>query len=115
MSAAAGAEPEVVDDKEQSRYEVHLGGETVAVADYVKQPGIVSFTHTETFAGHKGQGHAARLVERGLRGAREEELEVMPFCWYVADYMRAHPEFVDLVPADRRAEFGLGDGASGEA
>jgi predicted GNAT family acetyltransferase len=102
------AEPEVVDDKEQSRYEVHLGGETVAIADYVKQPGIVSFTHTETFDGHKGKGMAGRMVERALHDAREEGLEVMPFCWFVADYIGKHREFADLVPADRCAEFGLG-------
>jgi predicted GNAT family acetyltransferase len=101
------AEPEVVDDQEQSRYEVHLDGETVATADYVKQPGIVSFTHTETFTGHKGQGLAGRMIDRALRDAREEELEVVPFCSFVADYVGDHREFLDLVPADRRAEFGL--------
>ena len=105
--AAPRPEPEVVDDKEQSRYEVHLGGATVAIADYVKQPGIVSFTHTETFAGHKGQGHAARMIERALRDARDEGLEVMPFCSYVAAYIKEHDEFADLVPAERRAGFGL--------
>jgi predicted GNAT family acetyltransferase len=105
MSAAA--EPEVVDDKEQSRYEVHLGGETVAIADYVKQPGIVSFTHTETFDGHKGRGLAGRMIDRALHDAQEEELEVMPFCSFVADYVGSHREFFDLVPAERRAEFGL--------
>jgi predicted GNAT family acetyltransferase len=101
------AEPEIVDDKEQSRYEVQLGGETVAIADYVKQPGIVSFTHTETFAGHRGQGLAGRMIDRALRDAREEELEVIPFCSFVADYVGSHREFLDLVPADRRDEFGL--------
>lgn len=100
-------EPEVVEDKEQSRYEVHLGGETVAIADYVKQPGIVSFTHTETFDGHKGQGLAGRMIERALRDAREEELEVIPFCSFVSDYVEKHPEFLELVPEDRRPEFGL--------
>jgi predicted GNAT family acetyltransferase len=100
-------EPQIVDDKEQSRYEVHLGGETVAIADYVKQPGTVSFTHTETFAGHKDQGLAGRMIDRALRDAREEELEVIPFCSFVSDYVDKHREFLDLVPADRRAEFGL--------
>jgi uncharacterized protein len=99
--------PELVDDKEQSRYEARLDGETVAIADYVKQPGIVSFTHTETFAGHKGKGYAARLIGRALADARDEGLEVMPFCWYVADYIKAHDELIALVPAERRAEFGL--------
>jgi uncharacterized protein len=99
---------EIVDDKEQSRYEAHLGGETIAIADYVKGPGTVSFTHTETFAGHKGQGHAGRLIDRALRDAADEGLEVVPFCSFVADYIDAHREFARLVPADRRAEFGIG-------
>ena len=101
------AEPEVVDDKEQSRYEVHLDGETVAIADYIKGPDTVSFTHTETFEGHKGQGLAGRMIDRALRDARAEELAVVPFCSFVSDYIASHEEFRDLVPADRRAEFGL--------
>jgi predicted GNAT family acetyltransferase len=101
------AEPEVVDEEEQSRYEVRIDGETVAIADYVKAPDSISFTHTETFDGHEGQGLAARMVDRALRDAREERLEVVPFCWFVAEYIGKHREFVDLVPAGRRAEFGL--------
>jgi hypothetical protein len=101
------AEPEVVDDKEQSRYEVQIDGEVAAIADYVKQPGTVSFTHTETFAGHKGQGLAGRMIDRALRDAQAEELQVIPFCSFVAHYIAEHEEFRDLVPADRRAEFGL--------
>jgi hypothetical protein len=97
----------IVDDKEQSRYETHLGGETIAVADYVKQLGIVSFTHTETFDGHKGQGHAGRMIDQALRDARDENLEVIPFCWFVAKYIGEHEEFLPLVAAERRAEFGL--------
>jgi uncharacterized protein len=104
---AVADEPEIVDDKEQSRYEALRGGETVAIADYVKSPDSVSFTHTETFAGHKGQGVAGKLIDRALRDAREEGLEVMPFCSYVSDYIGRNPEFLDLVPAARRAEFGL--------
>jgi hypothetical protein len=97
----------VVDNKEQSRYEVHEDGETLAIADYVKGPGTVSFTHTETFDGHRGQGHAGRMIDQALRDARAEELEVVPYCWFVARHIGAHPEFLDLVPAERRAEFGL--------
>ncbi|MBS1844404.1 MAG: N-acetyltransferase [Actinobacteria bacterium] len=101
------AEPEVVDDKEQSRYEVHLDGETVAIADYVKQPGTVSFTHTETLAGHKRRGLAGRMIDRALRDAEAEGLAVIPFCSFVSDYIAGHEELRDLVPEDRRAEFGI--------
>jgi predicted GNAT family acetyltransferase len=106
---SADAEPEVVDDKEQSRYEVHQGGETVAIADYVKGPDTVSFTHTETFDGHKGQGLAGRMIDRALRDAQAEKLAVVPFCSFVSDYIAEHEEFRELVPEDRRNEFGLSE------
>ena len=101
------SEPEIVDDKEQSRYEAHLDGETVAIADYVKQPGLISFTHTETLPARRGQGLAGQMIDRALRDAREEGLQVMPFCSFVADHIGSHKEFLELVPADRRTEFGL--------
>ena len=97
----------VVNDQEQSRYEVQEDGQVIAIADYVKQPGIVSFTHTETFDGHKGQGHAGRMIEQALKDARDENLEVVPFCWFVAEYSGSHEEFLPLVAGERRAEFGL--------
>ena len=97
----------VINDRDQSRYEVQLDGELVAIADYAKQPGIISFTHTETFDGHKGQGHAGRMIDQALKDARDEGLEVIPFCWFVAEYIGEHREFLELIPADRRGEFGL--------
>jgi predicted GNAT family acetyltransferase len=101
------AEPEVVDDKEQSRYEVRIDGEIAAIAEYVKQPGLVSFTHTETLDGYGGQGLAGWVIDRALRDARAEKLQVIPFCSFVAHYIGSHPELLDLVPAERRAEFAL--------
>lgn len=101
------AEPEIVEDKEQSRYEARIDGEVAAVADYVGQEGLKSFTHTETFAGHKGQGVAGKVIERALADARDEGAQVLPFCSFVAAYIGEHHEYLDLVPADRRGEFGL--------
>ncbi len=101
------SEPEIVEDKEQSRYEARVDGEVVGVADYVGQEGLRSFTHTETFAGHKGQGVAGRIVARALADARADGVEVLPFCSFVADFIGGHREYLDLVPADRRGEFGL--------
>ena len=100
-------EPVVIDDQEQSRYEIRVDGELAAIADYVKQPGTISFTHTESFPGHEGQGLAGKMVDRALRDAQAEGLQVLPFCSYVSHYIGKHEEFRDLVPEDRRAEFGL--------
>jgi hypothetical protein len=32
---------------------------------------------------------------------------VLPFCPYVASWIRKHPDYADLVPAQRHAEFNL--------
>jgi hypothetical protein len=47
------------------------------------------------------------MIDRALRDARDEELEVMPFCSFAAGYIDTHREFLDLAPSERRAEFGL--------
>jgi predicted GNAT family acetyltransferase len=105
--ADATTEPEIVDDPDQTRYEIRLDGEVVGVADYVRQQGLISFTHTEVDRDRSGQGLAGKLIAFALDAARDAELEVLPFCSFVNDYIGKHREYLGLVPADRRAEFGL--------
>jgi len=31
---------------------------------------------------------------------------VLPFCPYINSWIKKHPEYTDLVPQDRRADFG---------
>jgi hypothetical protein len=38
---------------------------------------------------------------------RNEERPVIPSCRFINSYLKRHDEYADLVPADRRAEFGL--------
>ena len=32
---------------------------------------------------------------------------MLPFCPYINSWIKKHPEYADLVPQDRRADFGL--------
>jgi hypothetical protein len=44
-----------------------------------------------------------------LDDARARGLDVLPHCPYVAAFVDGHrEEYLDLVPRDRRAQFGLG-------
>ena len=54
-----------------------------------------------------GEGLGGQLVRAALDSARAEGLSVLPFCPFVRGYIEGHPEYVDLVPADQRKEFGL--------
>lgn len=100
-------DPTVTDNTDAHRWEVLVDGRLVGCATYELQPGTVSLTHTVVEPGHEGQGLAGRLVGAALDSARDRGLAVLPVCPYVRTWLGRHPEHVDLVPADRRAGFGL--------
>ncbi|MCU1370553.1 MAG: hypothetical protein JWO77_1747 [Ilumatobacteraceae bacterium] len=79
------------------RYHLVVDGDDVGELDYRDGDGRRVFTHTGVRPSLEGQGLAAQLVRRGLDDAREEGLEVVPQCSYVAAYLARHPEDTDLV------------------
>ena len=98
----------VTDNIERSRFELHIDGELAAFEDYTLEPGVISFNHTESLPAFAGQGVARMLVEEILAEARRRGLSVLPYCGYVAGIIRKNPDaYLDLVPADRRADFNL--------
>ena len=88
---------EVVDNTEQSRYEVFLDGARVGIADYRREGFTVVLPHTLVDPNMRGRGLAALLIQRALDDARAAGCFVVPKCWYVAEFIESHPEFADLV------------------
>ncbi len=97
----------VADNPDQRRYEIRVDGELAGFAQYKAKPGQIAFTHTEIDDRFEDQGLGGKLVAFALGEARERGLAVLPFCPFVKGYIQRHREYVDLVPADRRAEFDL--------
>jgi uncharacterized protein len=83
------------------RWEAHLD-QQVAVVDYRRRGETIFFLHTEVPHALEGQGVASQLVKTALEDARKEHLAVVPFCPFVAGYIRRHPAYQDLVPPDYR-------------
>lgn len=100
-------EATVTDNPDEHRWEVHLGGELAGFAAYEAGDGIVDFTHTEVFEQFSGKGLAQELARRSLDETRSRGDQVLPHCAFYAKYIAKNPEYVDLVPEDRRAEFSL--------
>lgn len=86
----------VRDNKERSRFELDVDGDT-AFANYRLTPAAVIITHTETPRALRGQGIASRLVEGALELIRADGHKVIAACGFVADYLRRHPEYADMV------------------
>lgn len=80
----------VTDDAQRSRFEAHVDGEPAAIAEYIRTPELVVFTHTEVFPGYEGRGIASELVHRALDAVRAEGLRVLPLCPFVAGWMSRH-------------------------
>jgi predicted GNAT family acetyltransferase len=96
----------VVMNAEKHRFEATLGDAT-AFTEYRLRNGTMILPHTvvpEVFA---GKGVGGRLAEAALTYAREEGLEVVPTCSFIAGYITRHPEWHDVVQADYRARLGI--------
>jgi predicted GNAT family acetyltransferase len=101
------AEPKVVDNAVADRFEVLVDGEVAGFAEYQRTTSSVAFTHTEIDSAFEGQGLGSTLARGALGAARDAGFAVLPFCPFIRGYIQRHPAYHDLVPADRRAEFGL--------
>jgi uncharacterized protein len=91
------AAPTVVHQPDQDRYELVADGEVLAVADYRDDGSTVVMHHTYTEPRHRGNGYAAVLVEGALDDLRARGRTIVPTCWFVAEFVDAHPEYRDLV------------------
>jgi predicted GNAT family acetyltransferase len=76
-----------------SRYELLDDGERVGLADYVLTGDVAVFPHTEIVPSRRGQGLGERLVRDALDAERAAGHKIVASCWFVADFIDAHPEY----------------------
>jgi len=96
----------IVDNSAEQRIELTVDGH-LAFADYELDGQRIVFTHTEVPEELQGQGIGSTLVRGALDLARERELEVIPSCPFVANYVREHPAYLDLVSEQTRQRMQL--------
>jgi uncharacterized protein len=100
--------PVVTDNPARSRYEMHVGGELAGFVDYqLHDDPVISLVHTEVKPKFQGAHLATQLARFALDDARDRQLAVLPSCSYVNGWIKKHPDYADLVPPDRRPQFGL--------
>lgn len=91
--------PQVRNNTAGSRYELYLDDELVGIADYRVEGDRVIFPHTELRSDMQGQGLGAQLVQGALDDVRQSGRSIVPYCWYVAEFVDSHPEYRDLLAA----------------
>jgi uncharacterized protein len=91
---------EVQRNDSASRYELLVDGELVGVADYDERDDRIVFPHTEIEFPLRGRGLGAVLVRGALDDVRARGVtQVVPRCWYVAEFIRENPEYRELLAA----------------
>jgi len=108
-SDAAPALAEVSNNQAESRFEALVAGK-IAFLTYRQSPGALVFAHTEVPAELAGHGLGSKLARAALEFARGQHLLVTPLCPFVIDYIRRHPEYIDLVRPDDRGRVNSPDG-----
>jgi uncharacterized protein len=97
----------VVEAGHDRRFDLFHAGRVVGHIDYEVLDGALAFVHTEIDPRHRRRGFGATLVARALDIVAARGAAVLPYCWFVREYIVEHPEYASLVPAERRAEFRL--------
>lgn len=103
----------VVDATDHSRFEITVDGIPAGFTEYVDSVGAGgaveerTFSHTVINDAFGGRGLATLLIRTALDAARVADLAVIPQCSAVTRFIDKFPEYVDLVPQSRRAEFDL--------
>ncbi len=81
---------------DRGRYELLDGEELVGIADFRVQGDVVVMPHTVITPTRRGQGLGDVLVQHALDDVRSSGQRVVPACWFVAEFIDAHPEYADL-------------------
>lgn len=98
----------LADAPERSRYEARLpDAEGVGAAYYRFRDDTIVFTHTELPGSMQGRGVGSALARFALDDARRRGLAVLPWCPFMAGFIRRHPAYADLVPPDARERHGI--------
>ena len=97
----------VVHDLENRVFELHEGDQVAGYAEYLPSEGTMAITHVVVRPEFGGRGHGTALARAALEEAKANDLDVLPFCWFVRELVRHNEEYLALVPLNQRRRFGL--------
>ena len=91
----------ITDNRASGRFEALVGGALAGYAEYRDRPGHRVLTHTVVDPAFEGQGVGSALARNAVDRARADGVGIVPACPFVHAWIDRHPEYADLVVADR--------------
>ena len=87
---------EVILNELEKRYEITTDG-ILAKLEYILSMDKIFLTHTEVPQSLGGRGIGSKLVKYALEDIKGKGLTLVPLCPFVAQYIKNHPEYKELV------------------
>ena len=82
----------VVDNPDEHRFEIRVGGQLGGFATYRLRDGAVVITHTEIDPAHRGEGLGQELARQTLDQLSSRSVPVVLVCPFFTAYVKKHPE-----------------------
>ena len=92
---------EITNNVAAQRYELRIDGELAGMVAYRPGPGRIVLTHTEVEPRFEGHGVGGQLASFVLDDARRQGLQVVARCPFIAEYIRRHPDYQELLASRR--------------
>ncbi|MEO8151052.1 MAG: GNAT family N-acetyltransferase [Bacteroidia bacterium] len=83
---------EVVNNKNNRQFEIRVG-DLVAKIPYNFKDDMIALFHTEVPDEWRRKGIATRLTGYALNYAKDNDLKILPYCPFIAKYIKEHPEW----------------------
>jgi len=96
---------EVTDAPGAKRFEARVDGKLAGFIQYEVRPEAVVLVHTQVLDEFEGKGVGSVLVRRVLDDIRARDGKIIPRCPFVSEYIRRHPDYVNVVAKPFRSAF----------
>jgi hypothetical protein len=103
MGEAAAGELRVQDNPAEGRYEALVDGVVAGYVAYERSGHQVTFTHTSVEPDFEGKGVGGRLASGALEDVRDHGDTVVAKCPFIAEYIKRHPAYSDLLASGGRS------------
>ncbi len=87
---------EVFNNEKGHRFEIGLNG-NFAIIPYNVKNDMIGLFHTEVPEEFRGKGLATKLALYALNYAKDHHLKILPYCPFIAKYIKEHPEWDQYV------------------
>jgi len=94
---------DIVNNKKLFRFEILLPDGEYAILEYRWLKGSMVLMHTLVPVAARGKGIASMLIKYVLDYAKAQHFKIIVYCPFVAKYMKAHPEYNDLIDPDHQS------------